>query len=89
MGTFDIRLYTATCDVGGCEEIHGDTDDFGWDWYEYHSEAETAAIRIGWTKIDDVLICKTDDEQHNEARGQQADTRPKPGPGQLALTLKG
>jgi hypothetical protein len=89
VGTYDITLHTAVCDVGDCEEMYGDPEDFGWDWSEFSSEAEEIAIRQGgWTRIDRTLICKTDDNEHNEARGHWPDTRPKPGPGQLAINLK-
>jgi len=88
MGTYDITIYTATCDVGDCESMHGQPDDFGWDWYEFSSDCEAAAIRGGWTKnADGLLICESDDADHEEARGHWPDTRPKPGPGQLVLAL--
>lgn len=85
MGTYDVTIYTATCDVGDCESTYGDDDDWSWDWSEWQSEAEEIAIRGGWTRVDGVLICKVQDEEHAEARGDLDDGRPKPGAGQLAL----
>lgn len=88
MGTYDVTIYTASCDVGDCESLHGDPDDFSWDWSEFSFDCEDAAIRAGWTKsADGLLICKADDDEHQAARGIDPDDRPKPGPGQLVLAL--
>ena len=88
MGTYDITIHTAACDVGNCESMLGDPDDLSWDWSEFSSDCEDAAIRAGWTKnAAGLLICKVQDGEHDEARGVEPDTRPKPGPGQLVLAL--
>lgn len=88
MGTYDITIYTATCDVGDCESMHGDPEDLSWEWTEFSSMCEDAAVRDGWSKsVDGLLICKVQDAEHDEARGIKPDTRPKPGPGQLTLAL--
>lgn len=85
MGTYDVTIYTATCDVGNCESAYGE-DDWEWSYSEYQGEAENMAIRQGgWTRVDGVLICTVEDEEHAEARGDLTDGRPRPGPGQLAL----
>lgn len=87
MGTYDLTVWTAACDVEGCVEIYGDEDDLGWNWSAWSSDCEDDAIRGGWTKTGDVLICKAEDDAHETARGRWPDARPKPGPGQLALAL--
>lgn len=83
MGTYDVSLYTAACDV--CDQLHGDPEDFGWDWYEFSGTCESAAIRAGWTLEGGLLVCTADDDDHQLARGISPDGRPLPGPGQIEL----
>lgn len=85
MGTYDITIYTATCDVGDCEEIYGDEDDWSYGWWEFASDAEDEAVSGSWTKVDGLLICESEDEQHQAARHIGPDSRPKPGHGQLTI----
>lgn len=87
MGTYDITIYTATCDVGDCDATFGDDDDWSDGWSELPEIAGVIAVRRGgWTKVGGVLICTARDREHDDARSVEADDRPKPGPGQLALT---
>ncbi|MEU1284959.1 hypothetical protein [Kitasatospora sp. NPDC005856] len=88
MGTYDITIHTAACDVETCDEVFGDYDDFSCGWAEFSRECEAFALRGGWTKnVNGLLICEALDEDHDEARDAELDTRPKPGPGQLVLVL--
>jgi hypothetical protein len=86
MGVYDETVYTAACDV--CDELFGAEYDWSLGWSLYSTECEDMAIRGGWTKTDDELICDSTDENHKTARKGDPDTRPKPGPGQLAINLK-
>lgn len=85
MGTWDITIQTACCDVEPCEAIYGDEDDWSVGWWEFANDAEDEAIRGTWTRVDGLLICESQDEAHQAARHIEPDHRPKPGPGQLTL----
>lgn len=86
MGTYDITIFTAACDVGDCDATFGDDDDWSDGWVDLSSNAEDIAIRRGrWTQVDGVLICTAQDREHDDARGAADDPRPRPGPGQSAM----
>lgn len=87
MATYDETIYTAACDI--CDEIYGTDYDWSMGWHQFPSEAEDEAVNGTWTRVDGQLICESEDDDHQTARGTkpEPDPRPTPGPGQIALTL--